>query len=679
MLKRLTALILSLILLAALLPPAARAVQPTGDPDGLFRNSDTEAALDGTCWLVDTMNGNCLAVSRAESVPATCTSAVQTDVELTPLTDWPVDQILLWEGLLLVSAGEKLLTLDPDTAKILETRCFDAPVDRFAVNRDGLYVLTGGSVLFYAEGEEKPATVRAGVSRFWLEGPDELCYMEDEATIHTLTLSAGAVTDAPNVASDLGEVAIAPTVAEADGMSISSLKQKFPHGKYWNHMPKRGCGMTYNNQNGWTSQACYKHNNYCGTSMQTCNGYAPNGKELSYQCWGFADKLGYDATGYDPQNYNSSSYGWKRLYYSSSLNSLKAGDIIRYNKNGNSSYAHSIYVTAVSGDTITYADCNYDGTCIIRWGQTISKSTVKAWFVFLMVAPSASSSETTWLFNVNACLDGESSVNTVDYAVFDLYCKGSLIKADATDYKAYLADKSSYEVRNVRPADGVLFDAEASSALSGTLTADTTLILTLDHYYLNSAGEPVKTKLTDLPAQDKWSYRPICWALENGIASGLSETRFGPGESCTRGQTLTFLWAAAGRPQPELTELPFTDVKTDSYCYKPVCWAVERGIASGLTETSFGPGEPCSRAQAMTFLWNAAGRPEPAQAEEGDEALCPFEDVKPDSYYYKAVLWALQNGVTGGTSATTFSPKKTCTRAEVLAFLYKVSALSAPE
>lgn len=668
--RRLSALILTFFLLAALLPVPARAAQMTGDPADLVRNSDTEAALDGACWLVDTMRGNCLAVARAEAAPATCTGLGQTDVELTRLTDWPVDQLLLWEGKLLASAGEKLLTLDPDTAEVLDTRRFDAPVDRFAVSPEGLWVLTGGSLLFFTEGEEKPATLRTGVSRFWLEGPDELCYMEDEATIHSLTLSTGAVTDAPNAASDLGDVPIDPAVAETDGLDYTSLREKFPHGKYWNHMPKRGCGMAYNNQDGWTNQACYKHNDYCGTYMQTCNGYAPNGKELSYQCWGFADKLGYDATGDDPQKHDTAESNWVRKTSSSSLNDLKAGDIIRFRKTAN--YYHTIYVTAVSGDTITYADCNYDGSCIIRWGQTISKTTMRSWFVFLMTRQSGSSggSDGTWLFNVNATLDGEFSVNTVGYAIFDFYYKGSLKKADATDFRGWLAAGSSYEIANIRPIDGVLLDLEASSALSGTLTADTELILVLDHYYLNSADEPVKTKLTDLPPQDKWSYRPICWALENGIASGLTETSFGPGESCTRGQILTFLWAAAGRPEPELTELPFTDVKTTSYCFKPICWALENGIASGLSDTKFGPGELCTRAQTVTFLWNAAGCIEP-----DPETVCPFEDVDENKYFYQPVLWALQNGVTGGTSETTFSPKKTCTRAEILTFLYKASLL----
>ena len=672
MYKRWTALLLTLILFAALLPPAARAAERPADPAELVRNSDTEAALDGSCWLVDTMHGSCLAVSRVAEVPTVCGSCREADPELTRLTDWPVDQLLLWEGRLIVSAGEKLLSLDPDTADVLETRVFDAPVERFAMSPEGLYVLSGGELLYFAAGKEKAETLLSGAARFWLADPDRLCYMRDETRVYTLRLSTGTVTDAPNRASDLGDLPAGQSGDSVMTLNEAGLKEKFPAGKYWNHMPLRGTGMEFNNQDGWTELPCPKHNGYCGTSMQTCNGYAPEGRELSYQCWGYAEKLGYDATGSDPQKHDSEESSWVKSTDRASLNELKAGDIIRYNKNGNSTYAHSIFVTAVSGDTITYGDCNYDGTCVIRWDQTISKSTVYSWFAFLMTTqPGPVSEDTTWLFNVNARLDGESAVNTVDYAVFDLYYRGWLLKADATDFRGWLKAGSSYELRNVRPVEGVMLDTEASSALSGTLTGNTELILVLDHYYLNSAGEPVKTRLTDLPAQSKWSYRPICWALENGLAAGLTETVFGPGEPCTRGQIVTFLWAAAGRPEPGLTALPFTDVREKDFFYKAVCWALENGITTGVSATGFGPKEPCTRAQVVTFLWAAAGSPKSAPASD-----FPFEDVRTGSYYYQAVLWAIRNGVTSGTSETTFSPKKTCTRAEILGFLYKLSQLA---
>ena len=150
---------------------------------------------------------------------------------------------------------------------------------------------------------------------------------------------------------------------------IAVLRKKFPHGKYWNHSPKQGTGYDLTCQDRYTSTPCPKHNGYCGTSKQTCNGYAPNGHEISWQCMGYADKCGYDVTGYDPHGSK-----WK-LYEGQSakiaLDHLKPGDIIRY-KNG----SHSIYVTDVNNDIITYTDCNSDGACVIRWDATISKNDV---------------------------------------------------------------------------------------------------------------------------------------------------------------------------------------------------------------------------------------------------------------------------------------------------------------
>ena len=232
------------------------------------------------------------------------------------------------------------------------------------------------------------------------------------------------------------------------------------------------------------------------------------------------------------------------------------------------------------------------------------------------------------------------------------------------------------------------YNAAASSSLSGTLSANTKPLVALDHYWINSAGQHVKTKLTDLPAQSHWSYKSITWALENGIASGVSETKFAPQEECTRAQVLTFLWAALGRPDPTLTELSFEDVSPKRYYYKAVCWAVENGITAGYSPERFGPMELCNRAQVISFLWCAAGKPTPTvladledpapPPEDGEtpdpepqEPLSPFTDVRENAYYYKAVLWAVEKGIAAGTSQTAFSPKKICTREQVLGFLRK--------
>ena len=172
-----------------------------------------------------------------------------------------------------------------------------------------------------------------------------------------------------------------------------------------------------------------------------------------------------------------------------------------------------------------------------------------------------------------------------------------------------------------------------------------------------------KPAFTDVKETD-WYYNAVLWAIENGITGGVDETHFAPKRDCTREQVVTFLWAANGSPEPESTVNPFQDVKNGKYYYKPVLWAVENGITGGMDATHFGVGKTCDRSQVVMFLWAVAGRPEPETTEN------PFQDVKIKDYFYKAVLWAVENGVTGGTTPTSFSPKTICTRAQVVTFLY---------
>ena len=158
----------------------------------------------------------------------------------------------------------------------------------------------------------------------------------------------------------------------------------------------------------------------------------------------------------------------------------------------------------------------------------------------------------------------------------------------------------------------------------------------------------------------------VLWAVQNGITSGTGDGQFSPKKTCTREQVVSFLWKAAGSPEPEATSSPFPDVKPSKYYFKPVLWALERGITSGQSDGRFGVGKACTREQVVSFLWKAIGSPEP----EGTES--PFSDVKPGKYYYKPVLWAVENGVTSGASATSFGVGKSCTRAQIVTFLYNV-------
>ncbi|MDD6022785.1 MAG: phosphodiester glycosidase family protein [Oscillospiraceae bacterium] len=161
-------------------------------------------------------------------------------------------------------------------------------------------------------------------------------------------------------------------------------------------------------------------------------------------------------------------------------------------------------------------------------------------------------------------------------------------------------------------------------------------------------------------------YEPaVMWAVANNIVAGTSPTTFSPDDICTRAQVVAFLWRNAGRPEPETTNNPFDDVKSSDYYYKAVLWAVENNILYGTTSTTFSPEQRCTRAQVAAFLWRAAGRPEPTTDTN------PFTDVPATEYYCKAVIWAAENKIVYGISATEFSPNADCTRAQAVAFLYR--------
>ena len=169
----------------------------------------------------------------------------------------------------------------------------------------------------------------------------------------------------------------------------------------------------------------------------------------------------------------------------------------------------------------------------------------------------------------------------------------------------------------------------------------------------------------DVPA-DSFYAEPVLWAVANGITNGTSETTFSPEKTITRAEAITFLWRAAGEPEPAATVSPFVDVTENDFFFKAVLWALEEGIANGLDQSHFGPYATANRAQVVTFLWRAAGSPE-ASVEN------PFTDVAENAWFHDAVLWALENGVTTGVTATFFDAWGSCNRAQVVTFLYRAA------
>ena len=172
-----------------------------------------------------------------------------------------------------------------------------------------------------------------------------------------------------------------------------------------------------------------------------------------------------------------------------------------------------------------------------------------------------------------------------------------------------------------------------------------------------------KNPFTDVPAGSYYE-DAVIWAVDKGITTGTSATTFNPNGICTRAQAVTFLWRAAGSPKPETRTMPFTDVPAGSYYYDAVLWAVENDITKGTSDTTFSPNMTCTRAQIVAFLWRSEKSPAAGTAN-------PFADVKSTAYYADAVLWAVKENITKGTTNTTFSPNADCTRAQIVTFLWR--------
>lgn len=170
----------------------------------------------------------------------------------------------------------------------------------------------------------------------------------------------------------------------------------------------------------------------------------------------------------------------------------------------------------------------------------------------------------------------------------------------------------------------------------------------------------------DMPLEGNWAHEPIDWAISTGLTSGTSSTKFSPEGPCTRAQVVTFLWRDAGEPSVSGVSNPFKDVKSSDYFYKAVLWAVSQKITAGKDATHFAPSNTCTRGEFVTFLWRYKGSKSPTTKRN------PFSDIKSTDFFYKPVLWAVENDITKGTDSTHFAPTQTCNRAQVVAFLWRM-------
>ena len=261
-------------------------------------------------------------------------------------------------------------------------------------------------------------------------------------------------------------------------------------------------------------------------------------------------------------------------------------------------------------------------------------------------------------------MDEDVTVSSADGSI-------NLTAYDLTDYflaYGYTASKSSTNVSEgkrftyVYESPRLLIPKDGTIVSEQNVDAESNKPVTVALENVTSVTAAVQNPFTDVKAED-YFYAPVLWAVKNDVTKGKSAALFAPGDSCTRAQMVTFLWRAMGKPAPKTAENPFTDLKQGEYYYDAVLWAVETGITVGTSPTTFSPDKTVTRGQAVTFIYRLVGA-------KGD-AENPFTDLVEGSYYYDAVLWAVASDVTNGTSPTTFSPENPCTRGQIVTFLYR--------
>ena len=328
--------------------------------------------------------------------------------------------------------------------------------------------------------------------------------------------------------------------------------------------------------------------------------------------------------------------------------------------------------TPIDGLTVTWTSDNEEVATVEKGGITaksVGKARVTAAVVengvtysdfcdvIVEARPSSShhSSSSTTYYDVNAAVSGEGGSVA---ASTKRASRGTTVTVTATAASGYqvaqvsAVDKDGKTVSLTDKGDGVYTFVMPASKVDVTAR------------FAQVQKPEEKDPYRDV-SKDSYYYDAVKWAAETGVTTGVGDGLFAPEWVCTRGQIVTFLWRASGSPAPKATELPFTDVAADAYYAQAVLWAVENGITNGTSETTFSPDQTCTRAHAVAFLYRMSGSPAAAGS--------TFSDVAADAYYRAAVAWAVEKGITNGTSGTTFSPDDTCTRGQIVTFLYRLA------
>ena len=262
-----------------------------------------------------------------------------------------------------------------------------------------------------------------------------------------------------------------------------------------------------------------------------------------------------------------------------------------------------------------------------------------------------------WRYNGSGHSYSYYTIKTTAGAGGSISPSGNVSVREGRDRTFTITPDKGYAISNVK------IDGKSIGAVKSYTFENVRRTHTIEVIFMKANGNPQTGVFVDV-ATGSYYEDAVDWAVENGITKGTDDTHFSPDGICTRAQAVTFLWRTAGSPKPEIRTMPFTDVPVGSYYYDAVLWAVGNGITKGTSDTTFSPNMTCTRAQIVAFLWRSEKSPAAGTAN-------PFADVKSDAYYADAVLWAVKENITKGTTSTTFSPNAGCTRAQIVTFLYR--------
>lgn len=497
---------------------------------------------------------------------------------------------------------------------------------------------------------------------------------------------------------------IAPVEVQAAGLSVAQLQAKFPAGRYWNHTPG-----TSNNPDGTTGTPCPSHGSCTGTGSCGCNMYSG-----AIQCMGFAYKLGADAFGSSPRN-------WSKSY---NINTVKPGDVIRYVTSAGN--GHSVFVTGVTSTSVTFADCNYGNLCRIRWNVTVTKASLAATLQYIQVAPgtlnggSGSGSTVTPTTTAPTAptttaapsydpegdidyINGKNHVIRYGGWAFDrsdlsksaevhVYIGGPAGSANAEGH-VIVANQLREDIYKLYPEVGKYRGYEGTfyTAKSGVQpiyvyninigTGNTKMIWTENlnipedaDYQPTQPTEPstpsTGLKYKDIKTSD-WYYEAVKYVTEKGIMTGMNETTFGPQGTVSRGQFAMILYRLAGSPAVS-GSAGFTDVKGTEWYADAVNWAGINKIVTGYDDGRFVASKEISREQIATVLYRFASA-NGIHATGSLDALDKFADKDKVSEYAKeAMAWCVSNGIISGSDGgTKLNPTGKANRAEAATMIMR--------